>query len=79
MTDGLDYAPAHELAALVRARELSPVTLMERSLTRIAALNPALNAFVAIDADAALREARALETRLRAANRRDRWRACRWA
>ena len=64
MTDGLDYAPAHELAALVRARELSPVTLMERSLARIAALNPALNAFVAIDADAALREARALETRL---------------
>lgn len=64
MTDGLDYAPAHELAALVRARELSPVALMERSLARIAALNPALNAFVAIDAEAALREARALETRL---------------
>ncbi len=60
----LDFAPAHELAALVRARELSPVALMERSLARIEALNPGLNAFVEVDPGGALREARALEQRL---------------
>ena len=62
----LDFAPAHELAALVRARELSPVALMERSLARIEALNPGLNAFVETDPEGALREARALEARLAA-------------
>ena len=60
----LDFAPAHELAALVRSRELSPVELMERSLARIEALNPSLNAFVQLDAEGALGEARALEQRL---------------
>ncbi len=60
----LDYAPAHELAAKVRARDLSPVELMERSLARIEALNPRLNAFVEVDGEGALRQAQALETRL---------------
>ena len=62
----LDYAPAHELAALVRSRELSPVDLMQRSLARIEALNPTLNAFVEVDAEGALEQARALEARLAA-------------
>ena len=62
----LDFAPAHELAALVRAGQLSPVALMERSLARIDALNPTLNAFVEVDPEGALREARALEERLAA-------------
>ncbi len=60
----LDFAPAHELAALVRTGELSPVDLMERSLARIDQLNPVLNAFVEVDAEGALREARALADRL---------------
>ncbi len=62
----LDFAPAHELAALVRAGQLSPVALMERSLARIDALNPTLNAFVEVDPEGALREARALQERLAA-------------
>lgn len=62
----LDYAPAHALAALVRSGELSPVALMERSLARIEALNPTLNAFVELDPEGALREARALEGRIAA-------------
>jgi len=62
----LDFANAHELADLVRSRELSPVALMERSLARIEALNPVLNAFVEVDPEGALREARALEDRLAA-------------
>lgn len=60
----LDFAPAHELAALVRSRELSPVDLMERSLARIEALNPTLNAFVEVDAEGAMRQAEALAARL---------------
>lgn len=62
----LDFAPAHELAALVRSGDLSPVTLMERSLARIEQLNPTLNAFVEVDAEGALQEAHAVAGRLAA-------------
>ncbi len=63
MTD-LAFAPAHVLAAAVRRRELAPVELMAATLERIARVNPALNAFVALRADEALAEARALGERL---------------
>ena len=62
----LDFAPAHELAALIRSRELSPVDLMERSLGRIEELNPALNAFVEVDGEGAMRHAEAVAARLAA-------------
>src|SRR5205814_8663456 len=64
MTDDLALMPAHVLAEAVRRRELSPVAVVEGALGRIERLNPALNAFVALRADAALAEARALEGRL---------------
>ena len=38
--------PATKLAALIRKKELSPVALIEASITRIQALNPVLNAVV---------------------------------
>jgi aspartyl-tRNA(Asn)/glutamyl-tRNA(Gln) amidotransferase subunit A len=63
MTD-LAFAPAHVLASAVRRRDLSPVKLMEATLARVAELNPVLNAFCALRADAALGEARALEQRI---------------
>ena len=44
----LFFAPAAELAARVRARELSPVDLMHATLERIDALNPRVNAIVSI-------------------------------
>ena len=62
----LDFAPAHELAALIRSRELSPVDLMERSLGRIEERNPTLNAFVEVDAEGAMRQAEAVAARLAA-------------
>ncbi|MXZ88719.1 MAG: amidase, partial [Dehalococcoidia bacterium] len=62
----LDFAPAHELAALIRSRELSPVDLMERSLARIEERNPTLNAFVEVDAEGAMRQAEAVAARLAA-------------
>ncbi len=60
----LAFRPAHEIAAAVRRRELSPVEVMEATLARVDALNPSLNAFVALRADQAMQEARALADRI---------------
>ena len=56
MTD-LDFASAERLASLVREKQISPIELMDHAIERVAALNPTLNAFVALDADAARAEA----------------------
>jgi amidase len=50
----LMFRPAHELAGMVRAGELSARELVEISLARIEELNPELNAFVQVDAERAL-------------------------
>src|SRR5690349_4959382 len=60
----LQFAPAHEIADAVRRRALSPVEVMRATLDRLDRLNPPLNAFVALRADAALDDARALEARV---------------
>ncbi len=60
----LNYMPAYELAAAVRSRELSAREVVESHLERIEQLNPTLNAFVALGADRALQEARALDESL---------------
>jgi Asp-tRNA(Asn)/Glu-tRNA(Gln) amidotransferase A subunit family amidase len=57
-----DYASAAELAALIRARELSPVAAVEAALARIEEVNPALNAFAFVYPEQALDAARAAET-----------------
>ena len=62
MSNDLAFAGALELAAMVRAREVSPVELVELYLGRIERLDPQLNAFVTVDADGALAAARAAET-----------------
>jgi Asp-tRNA(Asn)/Glu-tRNA(Gln) amidotransferase A subunit family amidase len=56
-------ASATDLARAVRRGELSPVELVQAALDRIAAANPAVNAFVALRAEGALADARALERR----------------
>ena len=48
------FRPAHELAGLVRSGELTARELVETSLERIEALNPALNAVILVDAERAL-------------------------
>ena len=53
--------PVTELAALVRRGELSALELVEASLARIAALEPAVNAFVDVDREGALKAAAAIE------------------
>ncbi|HZC14984.1 MAG TPA: amidase [Thermoleophilaceae bacterium] len=59
--DELAYAPAHELAARIRRRDLSPVEVVDAFIARIEARNPSLNALVYLGFDEARREARAAE------------------
>jgi Asp-tRNA(Asn)/Glu-tRNA(Gln) amidotransferase A subunit family amidase len=51
----------NELSRLVRAKSISARELTEAALENIEALNPAYNAFVAVDAERALAEAGALD------------------
>jgi len=54
----LNFLSATELAGLVRERKVSPLELVAGSLARIEAVNPAINAFIQLDAERALIEAR---------------------
>jgi amidase len=53
----LMFRPASELAGMVRSGEVSSRELVACSLSRIEELDPALNAFVQVDGEAALRAA----------------------
>lgn len=68
--DGLHYASLMEVSKLIARREISPVTLTEQILERITALNPSLNAYLLVTAQAALAEAEAAEAEIAAG----RWR-----
>ena len=59
MSTELIYSDATKLAELIRTREVSPVEVMKAHLDRIEAVNPKVNAIVAI-ADDGLRSARKL-------------------
>jgi Asp-tRNA(Asn)/Glu-tRNA(Gln) amidotransferase A subunit family amidase len=59
--DDLVYSSLLEMSALVRARKISPVQLIETHLERIERLNPKLNAFVAVDFERARSQAKAAE------------------
>ncbi len=61
MSADLAFTSATELAGLIRARKLSPVELTRAVLERIERLNPTLNAFCTVTADAALAAARRAE------------------
>jgi amidase len=57
----LTFLSAVSMADQIRWKKLSPVELVEAHLTRIAELNPKLNAFVHVDAEGARRQARIAE------------------
>ncbi|MCA3267325.1 MAG: AtzE family amidohydrolase [Azospirillum sp.] len=57
--------PAHEIARRVAAGEISARAVTEALLARIAARNPALNAFTDVTAERALREADAVDAKRR--------------
>ena len=52
LSDDLTHKSATELVALIRAREVSPVEVVEAHLQRINQINPSLNAIVTIADDA---------------------------
>jgi amidase len=60
----LAYAPATEVAAAIRSREISPVDAVQAAARRIEARNPTLNAFVHLALDEALDRARDAERTL---------------
>jgi aspartyl-tRNA(Asn)/glutamyl-tRNA(Gln) amidotransferase subunit A len=59
------YLPAHRLAAEIAARRLSPVTVVEALLARIAAYDAKLHAFIDVYADDALLAAEAADKAIR--------------
>ncbi len=59
--DELCYLPAADLAAAIRAKKLSPVEVVETFLARIERLNPLINAYCTVTAEAARRAAKAAE------------------
>ena len=58
------FKPAHELAALIRSRQLSPVELLEASLQRIEETEPTLNAWTGMRREEAMQEARDIGERI---------------
>jgi amidase len=66
LSDELAYVPAHELAARIRRRDLSPVEVVEAFIRRIEARNPSLNALVYLGFDSARTKAREAEGALMA-------------
>lgn len=63
-SDDLAYLSAVDLATAIRSRKLSPVEVTKSILARIERLNPALNAFVTVPAEAALCAAKKAEDAL---------------
>ncbi len=66
MSEDLCYMPAADLVANYRTGKLSPVDVTQALLTRIAAINPKVNAYNLVDEESALRDAKASEARWKA-------------
>jgi aspartyl-tRNA(Asn)/glutamyl-tRNA(Gln) amidotransferase subunit A len=66
MSGDLHWLTATEASRAFAAKRLSPVELTEALLTRIARLDPRVNAFIRLDAEAARAAARAAETEISA-------------
>jgi amidase len=64
--EALTRKSAVELAAMMRARAVSPVEVLDAHLAAIARLNPRLNAIVTLAADAAREKARRAEAKITA-------------
>jgi len=61
LAEDLAYMSVSELALHIRQRRLSPVEVLDATLARIEARNPALNALVFLDPEGARKAARAAE------------------
>ncbi|MCK5836478.1 MAG: hypothetical protein KAH09_04370, partial [Desulfobacula sp.] len=54
------YASAWDLSRLIAEKQVSPLELMEATLQRMTSVNGKLNAFVALQPEKAMEEARAM-------------------
>src|SRR5580765_5532603 len=63
-SETLGFTPATELVEQIRQKKISPVELMRGLLDRIETLNPRINAFAYLAADAAMEAAKRAETAL---------------
>jgi amidase len=70
MSEALDYRTAQELVALLAARNVSAVELVERAITRIAEHDGAINAVVVRDLDGARTAAKLADAALQRGDRR---------
>jgi aspartyl-tRNA(Asn)/glutamyl-tRNA(Gln) amidotransferase subunit A len=68
-SDTLGFMPATQLAELIRTKQLSPVDYMRGLLDRIERLEPKVNAFAHLAADAAMEGARKAEAALMTGDR----------
>jgi amidase/aspartyl-tRNA(Asn)/glutamyl-tRNA(Gln) amidotransferase subunit A len=64
MSDALAYLSAAELALRIRRKDISPVEVMERTIARIEARNPSLNALIHLGFDDARHAAKEAEAAL---------------
>jgi aspartyl-tRNA(Asn)/glutamyl-tRNA(Gln) amidotransferase subunit A len=62
----LCYLSAGQLSRLIRKKEISPVEVIEASLSRIQSLEPALNSFITLLSEQALAAARVAEREIQA-------------
>src|SRR5437868_7986390 len=63
-SDELCYTPAIQLAAMLRAKQVSAREVMQAHLAQIARVNPAVNAIVTLVAEGALADAAAADEEL---------------
>jgi len=66
----LHWMTVAKAASAIAHRELSPVELTEALLKRIERLDPRLNAFIKVDAEAALQAARTAESEIKSGRSR---------
>ena len=64
------FLSIEDAAKLIASKQLSPVELTQEMLARIEKLNPTLNAYMTVTADAAIAEAKAAETEIAAGKHR---------
>ena len=60
----LIFASASQLAEEIREKKISPIELVQAHLAQIEKVNPKINAFIHVDAERALNQARAAESAL---------------
>lgn len=61
--DHLNWKPAHELAALIRSKEVRVADVAESLMAHVNSVNPAINAIVTFDEEAVRAEAAALDAK----------------